>query len=626
MKLSIIIPYYNAEKYTNLLLECLDRQMKPDVEVILIDDGSVKPFKADYKWLTIKRKRNGGASSARNKGLDMAQGDYVSFIDSDDLVAENYIDTILQKIEEGFDYCYMSWKTLPGGWNYQVKLNSVNDNFPQFNLCVWNRVYKRSLIGDIRFNTKKKVAEDAQFIREVKERGKKAFIGEYMYFYRSDVQDSLTDRIANGILDMNRIVYHFPQVTKDMSYLIDEFREADKTSEVILLTYRNEIPELSEHAMIICPPLKVSGTELRGEPTQLFKLIERPEEFQVIIWTAKTLNIGGIETFIYNFCYQMRSYYDILVLYDEIDSVQLARLAELVECRKNNPKKTLLCDTIIVNRITDNVPDNVKCKQKVQMVHACKLDPRWSVPEADITVAVSDVAAKTFELSDYTVINNMTYPHEVKRPLILVSATRTKTLEKGQKRMVEFARLLEKRQIPYLWFCFTDGGIKGATDHMICMSPTLDILPYIKMADYLVQLSDAEGFCYSIVEALEVGTPVIVTPIDVLPEIGFEDMINGYIVPFEITEEIDTDMIVNRKLKFDYKYDNAARVAQWKSILGKKKPKRKYKPDKMPMCRITRRYYDTVFNRNMTVGETVRMSRARAQLVKEAGYCEYIGG
>ena len=627
MKLTIIIPFYNSEEYTKPLLECLDRQMEPGVEVILIDDGSDTPFKPDYKWLTVKRKRNGGAASARNKGLDMAKGEYVAFIDSDDLVADNYIHTVLQKIAEGFDYCYMSWKTLPGGWNYQVRLTSVNDKFPHFNLCVWNRIYKRSVIGNIRFNTKKQVAEDAQFIREVGETGKKTFIGEYMYYYRHDGHDCLSTRIASGLIDMNRIVYHIPNVTKSMDYLIKEFEEADKTSEVILMTYKNEIPELEKHAMVIIPPEKIKGTELRGEPTPLFTKIERPEDFQVIIWTAKTLNIGGIETFIYNFCRQMAKYYDILVLYDEIDPVQLDRLAEVVECRKNNPKKVLRCDTIIVNRITDDVPLNVKCKQKVQMVHACKLDPKWSVPNADETVAVSNVVAESFELSKYNVINNMTWPQEVPNPLILVSATRTKTLEKGQKRMVAFAKLLESRKIPYIWLCFTDGGIKGATDSMICLKPTLNILPYIKMADYLVQLSDAEGFCYSIVEAFEVGTPVIVTPIDVLPEIGFEDMINGYMVPFEITEEIDTDMIVNKRLKgFKYEYDNEKRVAQWKALLGKKKPKHKYRPDDMPKCRIIRNYFDTAFNRAMVAGEIVRMSHARAQLVKDAGYCEYIGG
>ena len=162
---------------------------------------------------------------------------------------------------------------------------------------------------------------------------------------------------------------------------------------------------------------------------------------------------------------------------------------------------------------------------------------------------------------------------------------------------------------------------------MILLKPTLNIMPYIKAADYLVQLSNAEGFCYSIVEALEIGTPVIVTPLDVLPEIGFEDMVNGYMVPFEITEEIDFDMIVNRRLKgFKYEYDNQSRVEQWKRILGKKKPKRKYRPEKMPKCRITKGYFDMEFNRKMAPGEIVRMSKIRAKTIHDAGFCVIIEG
>ena len=107
MRLSIIIPCYNAEPYIAALLTCLDRQMREDVEVIIVDDGSRVPFETDYKWAKVIRQANGGASAARNTGLDNATGDYIAFIDADDLVADNYIETICSKISEGFDYCYI---------------------------------------------------------------------------------------------------------------------------------------------------------------------------------------------------------------------------------------------------------------------------------------------------------------------------------------------------------------------------------------------------------------------------------------------------------------------------------------------------------------------------------------
>ena len=169
MMLSIIIPCYNAEPYIHELFGRLANQIVPEVEVIVIDDGSKVPLTTGHKFVQIIRQENAGASAARNTGLDHATGDYIAFIDADDLVSGDYIQNILNKAKtEEFDYCYISWKAF-GGWDADVKLTSIDDKFPPYNLCVWNRIYKRSMIGDIRFNTNKLVAEDAQFIRDVKE-------------------------------------------------------------------------------------------------------------------------------------------------------------------------------------------------------------------------------------------------------------------------------------------------------------------------------------------------------------------------------------------------------------------------------------------------------------------------
>lgn len=628
MKLSIIIPYYNAENYTKQLLECLDRQMDPEVEVILIDDGSDEPYKADYEWLKIRRKKNGGASTARNKGLDLAQGEYVAFIDADDLVADNYIKTILQKIqEEQFDYCYLSWKTLPGRWSCDVRLKSIEDKFPPFNLCVWNRVYKRDMIGDIRFNTRKKIAEDAEFIRKVKERDrKKAFIGDYMYFYRPDSDFSLTKRFSEGRLDTNRIVYHIPHVTENMQYLVKEFEKADQDSEVILMTNRNDIPELEDYAMIISP-CRVKGTELRGEPTRLFEMIEKPIKTQVVIYTAQTFNIGGIETFIYNFCSQMSEYYDILVLYDQINGQQASRLRKLVQIMKNDRKRAIICDTLILNRITDQIPKNVEYKKHIQMVHACKMVKTWRVPDANEIVAVSDVAGRSYPeiKGKYHVISNLTVPKQTGRALFLISATRTSTFEKGQKRMVRFAEVLKENGIKFLWLCFTNEPIKGAAEGMICVDPVLEIGPYIKAADYLVQLSDAEGFCYSIVEALELGTPVITTPVDVLPEIGFEDGVNGYTVPFEMDKQIDLERIIKCDLKgFTYAHDNKSIINKWRKLLGNTKPKHTYKPEEQVSVRALCEYFDIDLQRNVKKREEIVVTEQRAQTLIIAGVGEIV--
>ena len=627
IKLSIIIPCYNAEPYISELLNLLDKQVNDKVQVIVIDDGSRDPFETDYKWVTVIRQQNQGASVARNTGLDNAVGEYVSFIDADDLIHENYIGILLDKIEnEDFDYCYLSWKTLPGGWNCSVQLNSIYDKFPTFNLCVWNRVYRRSMIGDVRFNPKKLIAEDAEFIREVREEDKKkAFISEFMYFYRSQTPNSLTKRFGEGKLDTKRVVYNLPHVTSDMTYLINEFKETDKDAEIILMTYKNDIPELERYAMVI-PPTNMRGTELRGEPTSLFQVIKRPKKYQIVIWTAKTFAIGGIESFIYYFCAQMHEYYDILVLYDVIDENQLIRLGEIVDVVKNNNQRVIKCDWVIVNRITDVVPANIEYGRKIQMCHTCKIVDNWKIPQDnDVRVIVSEAAASSFgsEAAGAKIIHNPTYPQEPKKMLFLVSATRLGTFEKGDRRMGAFARALRGHGIPFLWLIFSETAPREMIDGMVHMNMRLGVAEYIKKADYLVALSDSEAFGYSIVESLELGTPVITTPIEVLGELGFKNKKMGYIVPFDVEKVENLDEIYQKIPKFKYKNDNEGIIKQWREILGDMVPSGQRASDVNIV--VERTYRDIEMDRTLQKGERLRMRFTRACVLENKGLVEIVG-
>ncbi|MBR6294756.1 MAG: glycosyltransferase, partial [Lachnospiraceae bacterium] len=88
--LSIIIPYYEAKRYTDELLACLDKQMTDEIEVILVDDGSPTPFKTEYEWCTVIRQKNKRCAGARNTGLKKATGKYIQFIDADDMVPDYF--------------------------------------------------------------------------------------------------------------------------------------------------------------------------------------------------------------------------------------------------------------------------------------------------------------------------------------------------------------------------------------------------------------------------------------------------------------------------------------------------------------------------------------------------------
>lgn len=625
-KLSIVIPTYNCKDYTDELLACLDKQMTDEVEVIVIDDGSKVKYETDYEWVKLIHKTNGGPASARNAGLDNATGEYVAFIDGDDLVADNYISAIFQKIDEVlFDYCYLSWKTLPGGWQCDVKLKDVNDVFPPFNLCCWNRIYRRDMIGDVRFNELKLIAEDAEFIRDVKEEGrKKAIIGEYMYFYRSNVADSITKRFGRGELYTKRAVIHYKHITKDMTQVLEQAKELNKIGEVIVMTDNNEIPELAQYAMVM-KPSTIKGTSLIGEPTTLYHQIDLPMKTQVIIWTDTTFALGGIETFIYSFCRNMCELYDIVVMYNKMDAKQIERLKPYVRVKRLDKNKKIICDTVIVNRITDTVPENIKFGQKIQMVHCCKLMDNWKVPtNADHIIAVSDVVRKSYPQIDENnceVINNLSFPEKPQKALRLVSGTRL-TFEKGKNRMAQLATLLHDYEIPFIWTVFTDKILNFNIDGVVQMKPTLDIKSYMAASDYVVQLSDSEGFCYSIVEALEMGIPVLTTPLDVLPELGFEDGVHGYVLPFDM-EGIDVKKILKGVPSFKYNNKNKTKIKQWQKILGNTTPVGDYVYDPKDvnfktMVKITRPYKDVELNRKVKIGEVLTVSPDRAEQLYRA--------
>lgn len=119
MKLSIIVPVYNVEGY---LRRCLDSCLQQDIpsneyEIVIVNDGSTdgslsiaNEYAIDYHNIRIISQVNGGLSRARNVGLEMASGDYVWFVDSDDSIAPNCLGTLLDKCRKDcLDILALGW-------------------------------------------------------------------------------------------------------------------------------------------------------------------------------------------------------------------------------------------------------------------------------------------------------------------------------------------------------------------------------------------------------------------------------------------------------------------------------------------------------------------------------------
>ena len=105
MKLSIITPYYKTLEPTLKLAEVLEPQLTDDVEWIIVDDGCHEKELDKLKAKVIHLEHNSGAAGKpRNIGLDSAKGKYIAFIDSDDMITEDYVDTILNKLGTDIEY------------------------------------------------------------------------------------------------------------------------------------------------------------------------------------------------------------------------------------------------------------------------------------------------------------------------------------------------------------------------------------------------------------------------------------------------------------------------------------------------------------------------------------------
>ena len=163
MKVSVIVAAYNAEKYVTETLESIANQSIDDYEIIVVNDGStdrtidiLREYESRYANMTVIDKENGGPSSARNCGLDIAKGDYVYFFDADDVLEIDALEKLYDRAQEKradlviakYDI-FNRFKTFPvNGINDLVKMDKIGKYEPQilwtFSLC--NKLFRRSII------------------------------------------------------------------------------------------------------------------------------------------------------------------------------------------------------------------------------------------------------------------------------------------------------------------------------------------------------------------------------------------------------------------------------------------------------------------------------------------------
>ena len=201
-KVSIIVPVYNVEKYLDECMESILSQTYSNLEVILIDDGSTDSsgnvcdnYKALDNRIVVIHKPNGGLSSARNAGMDIATGDYLIFVDSDDIISLNMVSEMMKKADETGAQIVSSLMTeeremLDKGQTDKV---SVFDSHGALR-CIFSddtiltsasgKMYRSGLWKDIRFPTDKIFEDFATIYKVIKKASKTVAFEDWQYFYR----------------------------------------------------------------------------------------------------------------------------------------------------------------------------------------------------------------------------------------------------------------------------------------------------------------------------------------------------------------------------------------------------------------------------------------------------------
>ena len=180
IKVSVIVPVYNVEKYLEKCLDSLGNQTLKEIEIIVVNDGSIdlcQKIIDNYqkKYPTIKGylKENGGVSDARNFGIAKAKGEYIAFVDGDDYVLFDMYEKMYEKAKNGnFDivvcdlnYVYANNKIKKVSSKIKHDTTNIRKTYIKMYPCVWNKIIKKEVLTKNNIVFKKGVwFEDVDFL------------------------------------------------------------------------------------------------------------------------------------------------------------------------------------------------------------------------------------------------------------------------------------------------------------------------------------------------------------------------------------------------------------------------------------------------------------------------------
>lgn len=203
-KISIIIPVYKVEKYLRKCLDSVCAQTYKNLEVLLVDDGSpdncpaiCDEYAAKDSRIKVIHKKNAGVARARNSALDVATGDYISFIDSDDWIADNTYEYFMENLQKYEADCIVGRCRIVYDRNDELEYTEVKpqeikvltgteamkgvlDN----GSAAWNRLFKKSTFASLRFPVDRINDDEVTALHAYADCSKVVFMNEPTYLYR----------------------------------------------------------------------------------------------------------------------------------------------------------------------------------------------------------------------------------------------------------------------------------------------------------------------------------------------------------------------------------------------------------------------------------------------------------
>lgn len=212
--LSIIVPVYNAAKYLDQCIDSLVSQTYKNLEIILVNDGSSDDsLTICQKWqkkdsrIEVINQENAGAGAARNKGLSMAKGSFITFVDADDYVCNIMYEQLIQNFDQCIDLVECNYAMTDDNQAHflteagcSIVMNSEDAmkehiNNTIFQQVIWNKVYRAELVKDIPFPVSKQIDDEYWTYQVIAKAKQLKHIESVLYAYRQQ-ESSVMHRLT----------------------------------------------------------------------------------------------------------------------------------------------------------------------------------------------------------------------------------------------------------------------------------------------------------------------------------------------------------------------------------------------------------------------------------------------